>query len=60
MFAALNLFLQGIEVLEGALHKSPFEIVTTEPFLFNLCKLTFRANRHPLPPPAWLDRDSVS
>ena len=29
---------QGIEFLEGALHKSPFEIVTTEPFLFNLCK----------------------
>ncbi|KAF9647421.1 hypothetical protein BDM02DRAFT_3098171 [Thelephora ganbajun] len=30
---------EGIEVLEGALRKSPFEIVTTEPFLFNLSTL---------------------
>ena len=35
--------LQGIEVLEGALNESPFEIVTTEPFLFNICESSSRA-----------------
>ena len=34
---------QGIEVLEGALNQNPFEIVTTEPFLFNICKLSSSA-----------------
>ena len=33
-----RLVTQGIEILEGALTQNPFEIVTTEPFLFNICK----------------------
>jgi hypothetical protein len=58
---------KGIEVLEGALDKNPFEIVTTEPFLFNLCKLSSCAACPPLPPRLvprlfqahWVDRGSA-
>jgi len=44
----LRLVMQGIEVLEGALNQNPFEIVTTEPFLFNICEFVLPSRLPPV------------